>query len=169
MMFVSGLDPCHRRPHFRPRAAMVPGGLSGAGGYLGAGRFAEAHKTGRLTVETDPSDRRVTVTWSDRITARLSCSAIGVLVMAASSWARIVRFGLRRTRSPGEPAMPGAPGRRDAVEKPQPAPASMTAALDAFFTSSPGTYGVLIGTPERVLLERYSPFGPWIGRRQAGR
>ncbi len=35
----------------------------------------------------------------------------------------------------------------------------MAAALDAFFASSSGVYGVLIGTPERVLVERYSPFG----------
>jgi len=32
-------------------------------------------------------------------------------------------------------------------------------ALDAFFASSPGAYGVLVATPDRVLTERYSAFG----------
>jgi len=45
------------------------------------------------------------------------------------------------------------------VERPASVPAALTAALDAFFARSPGTYGVLIGTPDRVLVERYSEFG----------
>ena len=47
----------------------------------------------------------------------------------------------------------------DAVETPQPPPVDVARALDAFFASSTGAYGVLIATPERVLCERYSAFG----------
>jgi CubicO group peptidase (beta-lactamase class C family) len=35
----------------------------------------------------------------------------------------------------------------------------MTTALDALFAQSPGIYGVLIASPDRVLAERYSAFG----------
>jgi CubicO group peptidase (beta-lactamase class C family) len=46
-----------------------------------------------------------------------------------------------------------------AVEPPAAAAPAMTAALDALFAGSPGIYGVLIASPDRVLLERYSDFG----------
>ena len=42
----------------------------------------------------------------------------------------------------------------------------LAAALDAFFAGSPGAYGVLIASPERVLVERYSAFGA-TGSRDA--
>jgi CubicO group peptidase (beta-lactamase class C family) len=47
----------------------------------------------------------------------------------------------------------------DAVDTPASPPPALRAALDAFFASSPGTYGVLVAAPDRVLAERYSPFG----------
>lgn len=162
MMFVSGLDRATADRHFRPRAAMVPGGLSGRpAGISVQDALLEAHKTGRLTVETDPSDRRVTVTWSDPDHGEaVSGSAIarlgyGGIVLGSHRALWFEAHAIARGTGDAGRAWPAG----DAVEKPQPAPASMTAALDAFFTSSPGTYGVLIGTPERVLLERYSPFG----------
>jgi CubicO group peptidase (beta-lactamase class C family) len=46
-----------------------------------------------------------------------------------------------------------------AVETPPQAPAAMATALNAFLGGSPGVYGVLIATPDRVLLEHYSDFG----------
>lgn len=46
----------------------------------------------------------------------------------------------------------------DAVETAV-APPAFVAALDAFFAGSPGTYGVLVASPDRVLAERYSTFG----------
>jgi CubicO group peptidase (beta-lactamase class C family) len=44
----------------------------------------------------------------------------------------------------------------DTAAKPPPA---LATAMDAFFSGSPGLYGVLIASPERVLTERYSAFG----------
>src|ERR1700676_3674545 len=66
MMFVSGLDRATADRHFRPRAAMLPGGLSGrpVGPNL-QNVLLTAHREGRLTIEADASARRVTVTWSD--------------------------------------------------------------------------------------------------------
>ena len=49
--------------------------------------------------------------------------------------------------------------RGDAVEPPAPPPAELAAALDALFANSPGIYGILIASPDRVLAERYSAFG----------
>ena len=66
MMFVSGLDRATADRHFRPRAAVVPGGLSGRPVGLSVhDALLEAYKTGRLTIDTDPVGRRVTVAWSD--------------------------------------------------------------------------------------------------------
>ena len=42
---------------------------------------------------------------------------------------------------------------------PRAPPAAFAGALDAFFASSPGVYGVLVASPDRVLTERYSAFG----------
>jgi len=39
------------------------------------------------------------------------------------------------------------------------APSALASALDVFFARSPGVYGVLIASPDRVLTERYSAFG----------
>ena len=47
----------------------------------------------------------------------------------------------------------------EAVEPPPPPPVKLVAALKTFFASSTGAYGVLIASPERVLVERYSAFG----------
>src|SRR5262249_32738335 len=66
MMFVSGLDRATADRHFRPRAASVPGGLSGrpVGPALQPALTA-AHGDGRLKIEADAGTRRVTVTWTD--------------------------------------------------------------------------------------------------------
>ena len=162
MMFVSGLDRATADRHFRPRAAVVPGGLSGRpAGVSVQDALLEARNTGRLTVETDSADRRVTVTWSDpRHGEPVSGSAIarpgyGGIVLGPHRLPRFEAHAITRRRGDAGRAWPTG----DAVEKPPATPSAMSAALDAFFASSPGTYGVLIGTPERVLAERYSAFG----------
>jgi hypothetical protein len=161
-MFVSGLDRATADRHFRPRAAVVSGGLSGRpSGISMQDALLDAHKTGRLTIETDPVDRRVTVTWNDPdLGEPVSGSAIaragyGGIVLGSNRTPRFEAHAIARRTHDGERAWPTG----DGVEKPPSAPTAMIAALDAFFASSPGTYGVLIGTPERVLVERYSAFG----------
>ena len=159
MMFVSGLDRATADRHFRPRAAVVPAGLSGRpAGLALQDTLLAAHKSGRLVVETDPAVRRVTVTWNDPAFGEpVKGSAVafpgyGGTVLGEH---RAPRFEPRATvRQTGDAGRAWPIG--GAVDKP---PATMTAALDAFFASSPGTYGVLIGSPDRVLLERYSDFG----------
>src|ERR1700688_2512855 len=56
MMFVSGLDRATADRHFRPRAAMVPGGLSGR--PVGANvqsALTAAYAEGRFAIQTDAS------------------------------------------------------------------------------------------------------------------
>ena len=68
----------------------------------------------------------------------------------------------RSIRKPIERQLPGA-GHAwplgEAVEPPPPPPVKLVAALRTFFANSTGAYGILIASPERVLVERYSAFG----------
>jgi CubicO group peptidase (beta-lactamase class C family) len=158
-MFVSGLDRATADRHFRPRAATVPAGLSGRPeGLALQAPLLEAHKSGRLVVETDTSARRVTVTWTDPAFGEpvkgnaAAFPGYGGIVLGEHLAPKFEpRSIVRQTGDAGRAWPIG-----NAVEKP---PAAMAAALDAFFASSPGTYGVLIGSPDRVLAERYSDFG----------
>jgi CubicO group peptidase (beta-lactamase class C family) len=159
MMFVSGLDRATADRHFRPRAAAVPAGLSGRpAGLALQDTLLAAHKSERLVVETDATARRVTVTWSDPAFGEpvkgnaVAFPGYGGIVLGEHLAPKFEpRSIVRQTGDAGRAWPIG-----NAVEKPATA---MTAALDAFFAGSPGTYGVLIGSPDRVLLERYSDFG----------
>src|SRR5580658_3262145 len=66
MMFVSGLDRATADRHFRPRAALVPGGLSGRPvGPAIQETLLTACREGRFKVETDAAERHATATWND--------------------------------------------------------------------------------------------------------
>jgi CubicO group peptidase (beta-lactamase class C family) len=161
MMFVSGLDRATAGQHFRPRAAGVPAGLSGRPSGLSIqDRLNEAVREGRFTVETSASDQRATVTWTDPgfgapvIGAAIARAGYGGIVLGAHAAPRFDPTPI--ARAGGDPGRDWPHG--DAAA-PGPAPASLAAAMDAFFASSAGVYGVLIGSPDRVLAERYSAFG----------
>ena len=159
MMYVSGLDRAAADRHFRPRAALVPGGLSGRPGGLNVqDALKAAVAEGRFTIKTDNPTRRVTVTWTD---PAFGDPVTGAAVARAGYGGIVLgqhEAPLFATAPIARPS--GDPGRAwplgGAVETPAPA---MTEAVDAFFARSAGVYGVLIGTPERVLVEKYSPFG----------
>ena len=162
MMFVSGLDRATADRHFKPRAAMVPGGLSGRPvGATVQSALTTAHAEGRFTVETDATSRRATTTWREPafgdpiIGHAIAPPGYGGIVLGQHQAPLFDPRAIPRQTFDAERAWPI--GR--AVEKPPAASPAMAAALDAFFTSSPCTYGVLVGTPDRVLLERYSDFG----------
>jgi CubicO group peptidase (beta-lactamase class C family) len=159
MMFVSGLDRTTADRHFRPRASGVPAGLSGRpAGLALQDNLRTAQRDGRLVVETDAPTRRATVTWSDPafgepVTGRaVAFPGYGGTVLGEHQAPRFEPRAIARQSGDVGRAWPIG----NAVETP---PAAMTAALDAFFASSPSTYGVLIGSPDRVLVERYSEFG----------
>ena len=155
MMMVTGLDRLTADRHFRLRAAVVPAGLDTRS--VGPGIQAEANAAfaaGQINIETDVVDGRVSVRWGD---------VRGLAVSRPGYGSTLLRPGV----APGFDPRPIArhfphAGRSwpvgDAVEPAAAAPA-LAGALDAFFASSPGAYGVLVASPERVLAERYSPFG----------
>jgi CubicO group peptidase (beta-lactamase class C family) len=156
MMMVSGLNRQTADRHFRLRAAFVPMGLDAR--PVGPGIQAEADAAlaaGEFVVATDVADGRVMVRWGD---------VEGVAVVRAGYGSILLRPGIAPGFDPQPIArqLPHAGAswpRGDAVEAPAPPPASLAGALDAFFAGSPGAYGVLIASPERVLAERYSAFG----------
>ena len=162
MLFVSGLDRATADRHFRPRAAQAPGGLSGrAGGVNLQDALRAAVAEERLGVQADTADRRVTVTWTDpALGAPVSGAAL-----AREGYGGILLGEHAALRFDPQPIPREAPDANrpwplgGAVETPRPPPAALAAALEAFFARSPGVYGVLVGSPDRVLLERYGAHG----------
>jgi CubicO group peptidase (beta-lactamase class C family) len=162
MVFVSGLDRVTAEEHFRWRAAAVPAGLSGrALDDTAAAQLAIAHRAGRISIETTESDRRATVRWSDPefglpvVGSAIARAGYGGILLgghvAPAFDAKVI------PRHAPDPAQPWPLG--DAVAAPKQPPTEVVTALDAFFRSSRGVYGILIATPDRVLAERYSDFG----------
>src|SRR6185437_3633967 len=162
MRYVSGLDRDTAARHFRWRPAAAPGGLAERAGPGDASYLGALHRDGRIVIDQDDADRRVTITWTDPefgepvVGAALARSGYGSIVVGQQKELGFEPKPIARPK--GEPGRVWPYG--DAVETPKAPPAALAKALDAFFASSSGAYGVLIATPERVLCERYSP---WSG------
>jgi CubicO group peptidase (beta-lactamase class C family) len=161
MMYVTGLDRVTAERHFRWRTATAPGGLHARPAPAdGGGELAAAHLAGRIVIETNDTDRRVTLRWQDpALGEAMTATAIarpgyGGILLGPHAAPRFDPVPVpRETVEPGRAWPLG-----DAVETPKPNP-SLEGAADALFAGSPGLYGILIATPERVLFERYSAFG----------
>ena len=161
MLYVSGLDRATADRHFRWRAITVPGGLGGRAPAGDQAALNAAQKAGHLRVETDNQDQRITVSWNDpKLGGPLIGSAVaragygGILLGEHSVPAFNPKPIARHLPPAGRPWPLG-----EAVEGHAAPPAELARALDAFFGSSAGAYGILIASPERVLLERYGAFG----------
>lgn len=155
MMFVTGLDRATADRHFRLRAAVVPAGLDDRPAGVTVQTEADAaFAAGRLVIETDPADRRATVRWDDTVGYAVSRPGYGSILLGPYNAPGFDAEPIVR-RFP-DAARPWPLG--DAVDAGE-APPTFARALDAFFASSPGTYGVLVASPGRVLTERYSDFG----------
>ena len=162
MMYVSGLDRSTAERHFRWRALGLPGGLSARPDpAAGNAELNAAHRAGRLTIETNDADRRVTVQLERSGVRRASLTGAAI---ARQGYGGILLGG---RSAPGFDPVPiarrsnptGAWPLGDAVEPPAPPPVELAAALDVLFANSTGIYGILIASPDRVLVERYSAFG----------
>ncbi|MDE2580443.1 MAG: serine hydrolase [Rhodospirillales bacterium] len=162
MMYVTGLDRATAERHFRWRPAAIPGGLAARPvPDFGIGRaLEEASAGGRLTIESDDRDRRITVRWSDPefgppvVGHAIARPDYGGILLGPEAAPRFEPAPIPRPPSAPDRAWPLG----DGVAPPPPAPAIADAA-GALFAGSPGLYGVLAATPERVLFERYSDFG----------
>jgi CubicO group peptidase (beta-lactamase class C family) len=162
MMFVTGLDRATADRHFRLRVAPVPGGLDDQpDSYDLQPEGKAAFEAGRISITTDAADRRATVCWDDPafgapvLGQALTRPGYGSVLLGPHAAPGFDPSPIARRFPDAGKAWP----RGDAIERP-PAPApDLAAAVDAYFAGSPGTYGVLIARPDRVLFERYSAFG----------
>ena len=161
MLFVSGLDRATAARHHRWRAALTPAGLDARpeGPDLSAA-LVKAVEAGRVSVDVDEADCRVTVCWSEADAALVTGAALarpgyGGIVIGAHAGLRFDPVPIHRPA----PAQGASWPRGDAVDVPPPAPPALASAVDAFLAASSGAYGVLVASPDRVLLERYSAFG----------
>ncbi len=162
MMYVSGLDRGTAERHFRWRAVTVPGGLSArpAESADAVAKLEAAQHAGRIVIETNDAERRVTVRWQDpNLGDTLTATAIarpgyGGILLGPQTVPRFDPAPIARRASERGRAWPLG----DAVAPPPAIPA-LEGAADALFADSAGIYGILIATPERVIFERYSTFG----------
>jgi CubicO group peptidase (beta-lactamase class C family) len=156
MMYVTGLDRTTAERHFRWRALAPPGGLDARPEATGQAELIAAHRAGRLTIETNDADRRATAQWSDPplTGAAIARAGYGGILLGSRGAPAFDPVPIARRSDPSRAWPLG-----DAVEPPAPPPTELAAALDALFAQSPGIYGILIASPERVLAERYSTFG----------
>ncbi|MGI4951541.1 MAG: serine hydrolase domain-containing protein [Janthinobacterium lividum] len=151
MIFVTGLDQAEAERRFRATETLAPGGLQTLG-------TAEGVPPPPVVV-ADPAARRVTVTWDDKA---FGPPVVGHAV-AAPGYGGIV---LGTATRPGfEPAPIGRAGFEAGRAWPKgdagavETPAALADAAARFLAASPGVYGVMVATPDRVLLERYGAGG----------
>jgi CubicO group peptidase (beta-lactamase class C family) len=156
MMMVTGLDRATADQHFRLRAAVAPAGLDAR--PVGPGIQAEADAAfaaGQIVIDTDVPDGRVTVRWGEIRGLAVSRPGYGSTLLTPGVAPGFDPVPIARQFPHAGEAWPIGSG-VDVTTSP---PAAVTSALDTFFASSPGLYGVLIATPDSILTERYSAFG----------
>jgi CubicO group peptidase (beta-lactamase class C family) len=155
MMYVTGLDRSTAEQHFRWRALGIPGGLTARPDVSSEqAELIAAHQAGRIVIETSDSDRRATVRWGDLTGSAIARVGYGGILLGSRAEPAFDPKPLARASYPDR-AWP----RGDAVAPGAPPPAELAAAMDMLFANSPGIYGILIASPDRILAERYSAFG----------
>ncbi len=161
MQFVSGHSRDEAMRRLVWRGMPHPGGLAGkpdAGPRLAA--LTKAVAGGQIAVHVDEAARSVTVTWTDpSLGATIAGSAAappgwGGTVLGSARQPRFKPSAIPRAAKTDAPWPIGG-----AVEAAGLTDAGFQRAVDAFFAASPGTYGLLVATPERVLFERYGNGG----------
>ncbi len=152
MLYVTRLDRATADAHFRPRMIAPPGDLTSTPVADGTALKA-AVAAGRFSITADDATRHVTVTWADPEFGDITAHA-----EAHPGYGGIL-LG-EKTKPDFTPAPLARPTAAPLWTDPAPPPgAALGKAADAMFAGSPGLYGVLLATPERVIFERYSRFG----------
>jgi CubicO group peptidase (beta-lactamase class C family) len=156
MMFVSGLDRATADRHFRLRVAQVPSGLSAHApeGTMQAEADA-AFAAGHFVIGIDPAQGRATVRWGDTVGHALFRPGYGSILLGSRTTPDFDPQPVSRPPPDTNRNWPLG----DAVASTAAPPPAFAAASDAFFARSPGVYGVLVASPDRILTERYSAFG----------
>ncbi|HUN44388.1 MAG TPA: serine hydrolase [Acetobacteraceae bacterium] len=161
MLYVSRLPRDVASRHFRWRAVTVPGGLSQRPAAGDQAALDEAYRAGHITIEPDDADQRVTVAWDGPdfqrrvIGAAIARPGYGSILLGPHAVPAFHPQPIERTLPGATHAWPLG----EAAESPPPPPVKLVAALRTFFANSPGLYGILIASPEQILVERYNTFG----------
>jgi CubicO group peptidase (beta-lactamase class C family) len=161
MVFVSGLDWADSVARLRWRGVPPTGPL----GLIpdGASRrkvLEAAYGAGQISLAHDAGGRTVRVTWADPV---FGASVIGGAA-APLGWGGIVTGVASPDAITTAPiARAAASGRAwplgDDVGPLPAADAALESAVSDFMAASPGVYGLLVASPERVLFERYGTGG----------
>lgn len=123
-------------------------------------RLEAAMQSGAVAITVEPAARTVDITWHD---PDFGDDVVGQAT-APQGWGGIITGGGTLSARTGTPIPRAAASGRlwplgdDVSPLPQP-DAALDAAVDRFLAASPGVYGLLVGSPDRILFERYGAGG----------
>lgn len=160
MVLVSGQRVEDAKQRFRPSGASVPGGLTTPNlASTRAQELAGQFQLDQIELKVDEAGRRVDVKWSHPLLGDLRAAAV-----APVGYGSIV-LGNDELQFVPEP-IPRRPGRSAWASHDAPADSTWSRdgspvrdAADALLLAAPGMYGVLVASPDALLLERYGPLG----------
>ncbi|MGE0724440.1 MAG: serine hydrolase domain-containing protein, partial [Alphaproteobacteria bacterium] len=118
---------------------------------------------GRIEVVHDDAERRITVTWRDPafgpdvVGRAIAQPGYGGIVLGAMEAPTFDPAPIPRAPATRSAAWPVGDGGIPAGARP--ASAELEETIDRLFAASPGIYGLLVATPEGVVIERYSAHG----------
>ena len=161
MIFVTGLDQADALARLRWKAVGAPGGLDRAvPAQAEQAALDAARDAGQIGIAVDTETRAVRLDWKNPDGPALHGAAVAPPGYGGIVLGNRTALGFDPTPIPRRAADTArAWPLGDAVEPPPAPPAALAAAVEALFASSAGLYGVLIASPERVLLERYGTGG----------
>lgn len=161
MAFISVLEWTDTLARLRWRGVPPMSGLSIIADQMPRQKQVEAAMAaGAISIEQDAAAHRVRVSWND---TALGAPVIGGAA-APKGWGGIVTGDAQPAAVTASPiARASASGKLWPLGGDVPTPPSaspdLVHAVDRFFASSPGVYGLLVATSDRVLFERYGTGG----------
>ncbi|MDE2516129.1 MAG: serine hydrolase [Rhodospirillales bacterium] len=162
MIFVSNLPEADAMARLRWRAVGAPGGLDAVPPATAEQQALDAaRKAGQISVEVNEAARAVRVAWRDPAAgidlagSALAPPGYGGIVTGSAGTLGFDPAPIPRAAADPDRAWPLG----DGIASPPAAAPDLAAAVDALFAACRGIYGLLIATPEQVLLERYGAGG----------
>lgn len=157
MTFVSELDWSDALTRLRWRGVAPTGGLDAMPDATPRrSRLEAAFAAGAIAITPNTTARAVRVVWTD---PSFGAPIVGE-AKAPVGWGGIVTGGQVPASITSSPIARAAPSRQrwplgDDVPAPPATSAALARAVDRFFAASPGAYGILVATPDRILFEHY--------------